>query len=136
MLITSLVAPALPVEDLGRARKFYEDNLGLHTVYLSSSGVLYKCGGGTTLFIYEAKVPNSECIAAIFEVDNLKKEVRELQSRGIVFQGDIISGAKILDDLTSYSTGNVTCFRDSEGNILALVQIGKLLESRSGILPF
>ena len=136
MLITSAVAPALPVEDLGRARKFYEDNLGLQTIDSSSSGVLYKCGRGTTLFIYEAKRTNSECIAAIFEVDNLQREVRELQSRGIVFQGDILSGAKILDDLTSLSTGNVACFKDSEGNILALVQMGMLLELRSEILPF
>ena len=64
MLASSPVAATLPVKDLIRARKFYEDKLGLKSIESSSSGVLYKSGKDTGLFIYEVKEDSMGSAAA------------------------------------------------------------------------
>ena len=71
MLSEFSVAPTLPVENLARARRFYEDKLGLKLLDTSSSGVIYECGNNTNLLLYEAKATKSKHITAIFEVENL-----------------------------------------------------------------
>ena len=136
MLANSTVAPALPVEDLSRARKFYEDKLGFKPMEASSSGVLYRCGKGTCLFLYEAKNTKTEHVLAVFEVDNLQREVKELVDKGVVMEGNKLPEVSTLDDLTSVPTGDIVCFKDSEGNILAIAQVGMLLELKGEVLPF
>jgi len=131
-----LVTPTLPVKNLARARQFYEDKLGLKPCSTSSSGVLYGCGTDTKLLIYESKTAKRGGIAAIFEVENLQGEVRTLEKKGIVFEKYEMQDISIVDELTSLSTGNVVSFQDSEGNILALVQMGMLLEANGVLSPF
>jgi len=130
------VTPTLPVENLARARQFYEDKLGLKPLITSSSGVLYECGTDTKLLIYESKAAKCGGIAAIFEVKNLQGEVRTLEKKGVVFEKYEMPDISIVDTLTSLSTGNVVSFQDSEGNILALVQMGMLLEANGVLSPF
>ena len=43
MLANSRVSAVLPVVDLGRARKFYEEKLGLQASD-APGGVMFKCG--------------------------------------------------------------------------------------------
>lgn len=136
MLSKSSIVPTLPVESLARARQFYEDKLGLKPLEIRSSGVLYECGNDTSLIIYEAKAAKSQHIAAIFEVQNLQREVKTLEGKGIVFCEYDLQDSSTVDKLTSLSTGNVASFQDSEGNILALVQIGMLLEIKERLTPF
>jgi predicted enzyme related to lactoylglutathione lyase len=130
------VTPTLPVENLARARQFYEDKLDLKPLATSSSGVLYECSTDTKLLIYESKAIKCGCIAAIFEVENLQGEVRAREKKGVVFEKYEMTDISIVDELTSLSTGNVASFRDSEGNILALVQMGMLLEANGVLSPF
>jgi predicted enzyme related to lactoylglutathione lyase len=130
------VTPTLPVENLARARQFYEDKLGLKALTTSSSGVLYQCSTDTKLLIFESKAATSEGIAAIFEVENLQDEVRALEKKGIVFEKYEMPDISTVDELTSLSTGNVVSFQDSEGNTLALVQMGMLLEANGVLSPF
>ena len=136
MLASSPVAATLPATDLSRARKFYEEKLGLKPIEASSTGVIYQCGKGTNLFIYEAKDIQTEHVAAVFEVDNLQREVETLVSKGLVLECSRIPEIKTLDDLTSLSTGDIVCFKDSEGNNLTIAQVGMLLELKGDTLPF
>jgi len=136
VLSNTAVAPTLPVENLTRARQFYEDKLGLKPLETSSSGVLYVCGNDTHLLIYEGKAVKSEHIAAIFEVENLQGEVRALEKKGIVFGKYDVLDISTVDKLTSLSTGNVACFQDNDGNILAVVQMGMLLKVKSGLTAY
>ena len=136
MLSSSVIAPALPIENLARARQFYEDKLGLKLLDISSSGVLYRCGNDTILLLYEAKSAKHKHIAAIFEVDNLQGEVKALKEKGVAFEEYEIPDTQAVDELTSVSTGDVACFKDSEGNILAIAQVGMLFELKGDILSF
>ena len=51
MLADSRVSAVLPVVELERARKFYEEKLGLRTGD-APGGVMFQCGLGSQLVLY------------------------------------------------------------------------------------
>lgn len=126
MLANSPVAAMLPTTNLARARKFYEEQLGLQKIEISDpSGVFYKCGEGSYLGLYERPTPTkADHTAAVWLVADIEAAVDELTGRGIVFEQYDFPGLKtnargIADlgfELTAW-------FVDSEGNILAISQI-------------
>ena len=57
MLANSRVSAVLPVVDLGRARKFYEEKLGLQASD-APGGVMFKCGQDSQLVLYQPNTPS------------------------------------------------------------------------------
>jgi len=51
MLDTATIHAYIPVSDVLRARKFYEEKLGLKPKSMYAGGVTYECGGAT-VFMY------------------------------------------------------------------------------------
>ncbi len=56
--------------------------------------MMFDCGGGTTLLIYETKARRGENTQAGFWVDNLEAEMADLRSRGVVFEEYDFPGLK------------------------------------------
>ena len=56
MLADSRVSAVLPVVDLERARKFYEEKLGLRTGDVPG-GVMFQCRLGSQLVMYQKDSP-------------------------------------------------------------------------------
>ena len=52
MLKQSRIVPYIPVADVARARKFYEDKIGLTPRETYAGGVIYECGSGAWVFMY------------------------------------------------------------------------------------
>jgi predicted enzyme related to lactoylglutathione lyase len=110
-----------PVQDIKRARSFYEEQLGLTVGRISAGGswVEYDLPGGgcfaiTTLA--EGVKPSSNAGGSIaFEVDNLDDIVSKLKSDGIKFKLDIFSSPVC----------RMAVILDSEGNAVALHQLNK-----------
>ena len=105
----------LPATDVSRARAFYEKELGFKPGKELAGGVVYQFGQGTAAFLYPT--PNagtSKASQAFWQVKDVELEVAQLKARGIDFNefGGIVTagGAK------------AAWFRDTEGNILAIVQ--------------
>ena len=73
----------IPAKDLARARKFYEEKVGL-------------------------------------KPRDVEREVRELKARGVKFEDYDMPGMK--DGIATAGGAKSAWFKDSEGNILALVQ--------------
>jgi catechol 2,3-dioxygenase-like lactoylglutathione lyase family enzyme len=74
--------------DLARSQTFYEQVVGLT---LSADTVpnhlLFKCGDGTTILVYGRPAPNKADHTQVrFWTDDVSRDVRELESRGAVFQ--------------------------------------------------
>ena len=44
MLQNSPIIPYIPVPDLARARKFYEEIIGLTPTHEANGGMVYRCG--------------------------------------------------------------------------------------------
>lgn len=126
MLTDAKVAPTIPVGDIKRARKFYQDTLGLKVMMEDPSpGVMFQSGGGTMLYIYQRAPSSCEHTLATFAVDNIETEMRDLKAKGVKFEEyDLPSmgiktqqGTAIMGDMKN------AWFRDTEGNILALTEM-------------
>jgi hypothetical protein len=55
-------------------------------------------------------------------VDDIEAEVAELKLRGVVFENYDQPGIKTINGIADFVTSKAAWFRDSEGNIMALIQ--------------
>ena len=127
MLKNAPISPTLPATDLERARKFYTEKIGL-TASLSQEpgGVLFDCGSGTKLYIYQRGPVKVEHTLASFQVEDLEKEMGELRGRGVVFEEYDFPGLKTENGIATMGDNfKAAWFKDSEGNILGIGQSGK-----------
>lgn len=112
----------IPAKDVARARKFYEDTLGFRPKQEIAGGVVYEFGKGTACFLYPT--PNagtSRASQAFWQVDDVEREVAELKGRGVEFEKYDMPGTDENGILTA-GGAKAAWFRDSEGNIMALIQ--------------
>lgn len=113
----------LPASDLSRARNFYEDKLGFKPKEQVSGGVVYAFGQATACFLYPT--PNagtSKASQAFWAVEDVEREVAELKARGVQFEDYDFPGLKTIDGIATAGGAKTAWFKDTEGNILALVQ--------------
>jgi catechol 2,3-dioxygenase-like lactoylglutathione lyase family enzyme len=113
----------LPARDMQRARRFYEDKLGFKPGLESGGGVTYAFAGQTACFLYPT--PNagtSKASQAFWQVKDVDREMAELKSRGVVFEDYDMPGTKSPSGAIEAGGAKAAWFKDSEGNILALIQ--------------
>jgi predicted enzyme related to lactoylglutathione lyase len=88
MLADSPAFSGFAVDDLDRARTFYEEALGLSLSDAGMGGVArLQLGGGTTVLVY-AKPDHVPATFTVlnFPVPDVEKAVDELAARGVEFQ--------------------------------------------------
>jgi len=123
MLKNSRIVPYIPVADVARARKFYEDKIGLTPRETYAGGVIYECGSGSWVFMYPSPgAGTSKASTAFWEVDDVAAEVAALKSRGVKFEEYDMPGIKTVDAVATGGGAKTAWFKDSEGNILAISQ--------------
>lgn len=123
MLRISPIVPYIPVADLARARKFYEEKVGLKPKEEYAGGVIYECGFGSTVFMYPSQgAGTSKASTAFWAVDDVAAEVAELKARGVVFEDYDMPGLKTVNSIASGGGAKTAWFKDTEGNILAISQ--------------
>ena len=121
MLQNSPLYAYLPAADVARARKFYEQKLGFRPGQEIAGGVVYQFGDHTAAYLYPT--PNagtSKASQAFWQVKDVEREVAELKKRGVKFED--YPGSK--GGIMAAGGAKAAWFKDSEGNILALVQSG------------
>jgi predicted enzyme related to lactoylglutathione lyase len=123
MLKLARIVPYIPVTNIARARKFYEETVGLMPKEEYAEGVIYECGGGSWVFMYpSAGAGTSKASTAFWAVDDVAAEVRELKARGVVFEEYDMPGIKMENSIATAGGAKTAWFKDSEGNILAISQ--------------
>jgi predicted enzyme related to lactoylglutathione lyase len=123
MLKSAQIVPYIPVSDMGRARKFYEEKVGLKPKEEYAGGVIYECGRGSWLFMYPSPgAGTSKASTAFWAVDDIVAEVAELKARGVAFEEYDIPGTKMENSIASGGGAKTAWFKDTEGNILAVSQ--------------
>ena len=113
----------IPARDVRRARQFYETKLGLRAKAESNGGVVYEFGGGTACFLYPT--PNagtSQASQAFWKVDDVDALIVALKARGVVFEDYDVPGERSPAGAITGGGAKAAWFKDSEGNILALIQ--------------
>jgi len=123
MLTTTPIIPYIPVANIARARKFYEEKVGLKPKEEYAGGVIYECGKGSWVFMYPSPgAGTSKASTAFWAVDDVAAEVAALKSRGVVFEEYDMPGIKTVNGIATGGGAKTAWFKDSEGNILALSQ--------------
>jgi catechol 2,3-dioxygenase-like lactoylglutathione lyase family enzyme len=123
MLKNAAIVPYIPVTNVARARDFYEKKVGLRPKEEYAGGVIYECGDGSWVFMYQT--PNAgtnRASTAFWEVDDVESEVAELKSRGVAFEEYDMGQLKTVNSIATGGGAKTAWFKDTEGNILAISQ--------------
>ena len=123
MLQDSPLYAYIPARDMARARKFYEEKVGLKATQQTNGGVVYAFGKGTAAFLYPT--PNagtSQASQAFWSVADVDREIEALKARGVVFEHYDMPGERSPAGAITAGGAKAAWFKDSEGNIMALIQ--------------
>ena len=113
----------IPAKDVARAREFYEQRVGLQPKQETAGGVIYEFAKGTACFLYPT--PNagtSKASQAFWQVEDIEREVAELKRSGVKFEEYDMPGMERENSIYTGGGARAAWFRDSEGNIMAVIQ--------------
>ena len=123
MLKNAPVVPYIPATEIARARKFYEEKVGLVPKQEIAGGVVYECGKGSWIFLYQSGgAGTSKASQAFWQVEDVEAEVTALRAKGVVFEEYDLPGLKTVNGIASGGGARAAWFKDTEGNIMALIQ--------------
>jgi len=123
MLQSSPMYSYIPAKDLERARNFYEEKLGFKPSHEIADGIIYEFGERTACFLYTT--PNagtSRASQAFWQVADIEREVAELKARGVQLEDYDMPGEKSPSGVVTAGGAKAAWFKDSEGNIMAIIQ--------------
>lgn len=120
MLKTAPIRAYIPASDIARARKFYEQTVGLTHKQEFAGGVIYECGGSEVFMYPTPNAGTSKASQAFWEVGDVEAEVAELKARGVVFEE--YEGMAMKNSIATGGGAKTAWFKDTEGNILAISQ--------------
>lgn len=125
MLSDFAISAALPVSDLARARKFYEDTLGFQATQVNDEmGEVEYQSGGVMFFLYASgSAGTNQATSAAWRVTGLDDMMADLRSKGVVFEEYDFPGLKTENGVLTAPNGRAAWFKDTEGNILALDEL-------------
>jgi catechol 2,3-dioxygenase-like lactoylglutathione lyase family enzyme len=117
--------PTIPASDLARARAWYADKLGLTTDQEEPEALLYRSGqDGLFLLFSSDGAGTAQHQLAAWVVEDLEAEVAELRRRGVEFEEYDQPGLHTVNGIAVTPVGKAAWFKDSEGNVLTLTQLG------------
>ena len=121
---SSQVTCILPVKDMARARRFYEDALGMDALGEQPDGkFVYRCGGTEIALFVKAEGTQARHTALSFQVSDIAGAIRLLRARGVVFADYDLPGLKTVEHVCVLGAEKAAWFEDPEGNILCLHEV-------------
>jgi catechol 2,3-dioxygenase-like lactoylglutathione lyase family enzyme len=115
------VTAILPVIDMERARRFYEQQLGLEAGAPKPDGkFVFRCGGTEIALFPRPGGTKAEHTALSFRVRDIRAAIHELEGRGVTFADYDLPGLKTVEHVCVLGSEKAAWFQDPEGNILCL----------------
>lgn len=124
VLTDARVFQSFSVDDLGKARSFYQDTLGLDVVE-RPEGLEVETGSGSKIFVYPKPDHQPATFTILnFSVDNVDEAVDRLKSTGIKFEQYDLPNIKTDARGIARDTGGpaIAWFKDPAGNILSVCE--------------
>jgi predicted enzyme related to lactoylglutathione lyase len=132
MLKITESAATLPAQDIARARKFYEQKLGLTPDEVGpDGGVFYKTGNTGFLVFPSMGKPSGDHTQLGFDVEDVPATVNELKKSGVKFEDYDFPGLKTEDGIADMGGSKGAWFKDSEGNLIAIGEQMRVRRSAS-----
>jgi catechol 2,3-dioxygenase-like lactoylglutathione lyase family enzyme len=121
-LANSAVAVMLPVDDVDRARKFYEEKLELLFDGINmEGGAMFALEGGTTLVLLPRPgASRAESTAMSWGVQDVEQVVKDLGDRGVTFEDYDFPEFKTVDHIATMGEFKSAWFLDPDGNVLCV----------------
>lgn len=118
----------ISVDDLGKAKTFYSEVLGLELVD-ETMGLMYRLGSGSRFFVYDKPDHQPATFTVLnFRVDDIDAAVDALAEKGVTMEHyDLGNGAEqdekgVLRGLNANMGPDIAWFKDPAGNVLSVVQ--------------
>ena len=121
MINNAQLTVVLPVVDVSRAAGFYRDRLGLKDLGVDTAGNnILLSGTGAQIALMPAETGAQSSLTVLtFEVENITREIKELEGRGAFLDYDL-PDLKTTNHVAVLGTEKGAWFADTEGNILCL----------------
>jgi predicted enzyme related to lactoylglutathione lyase len=115
----------LPASDIDRAKRFYSEKLGLTPSFeMPPRHFTFDCGGSLVLLFPSQGRASGDHDQIAWLVADIEDEVRTLKARGVEFGAPYDDpGATWNGEIAETGVTRYAYFKDSEGNVLSLVQI-------------
>jgi catechol-2,3-dioxygenase len=109
--------------DLGVAKAFYGEKVGLEVLFESDEFVTFKCGGDSRLVVTKSSTGSAdEQTKASWRVKDVAAEVAELRSRGVEIAEYDYPSLKTVDGVADVGFALSAWFTDPGGNTIGLLQ--------------
>ena len=119
--ITAMIAAA----DLDRAKRWYSEKLGFEPDFQFPDVVVTYKSGPSTFMVYKTEFAGTaKNTVGVWRLPGIRDEVARLRGNGVTFEEyDFGDWGKTVGGILSDAEGDVNAwFKDSEGNILALLE--------------
>jgi methylmalonyl-CoA/ethylmalonyl-CoA epimerase len=116
--ITRLGQIAVNAKDVERAAAFYQDILGLNLLFKAPPSLAFFDCGGVRLMLDRAEKPEFDHPSSVlyFAVPDIRSAYGKLKDSGVRFEDE----PHMIAEMPTHDLW-MTFFRDSEGNLLALM---------------
>jgi catechol 2,3-dioxygenase-like lactoylglutathione lyase family enzyme len=120
MLSDKDAAANIAVKNLERARKFYEDTLGLTQIGSEGQEVIIFKSGNSLINVYQSQYAGTNKATAVTWVvgQDVEGFVQQLKAKGIAFEHYEMPGVTRNGDVHVADDMKVAWFKDPDGNIL------------------
>ena len=113
----------LPAQDVGRARAFYADQLGLQPFLEVHNHLYYEVAGVNFIVFPSTGAPSGTHDQLGLVVPDVDEEVKRLASRGVEFESfPPPPGATVTGAVTDLGAVRAAWFKDSEGNLISVAE--------------
>lgn len=118
------ISPRAAASDLDRARRWYEERLGLVPEHEDPGGLWYRFGGETWLYLYATpSAGTAQNTIAGWEVKDIESVMAGLRARGVTFEQYDLGEIPMVDGLADFGMAKAAWFKDSEGNTYELTEV-------------
>jgi catechol 2,3-dioxygenase-like lactoylglutathione lyase family enzyme len=114
---------AVPAVDLERARRWYEQKLGLSPSEDIPGQLTYECGGTKFVLFKSSGAASGTHTQMAWIVSDLDSVMAELRSNGVEFEEYDTRTLKTEEGVATITGERGAWFKDSEGNLLALGEL-------------
>ncbi|MGH7713058.1 MAG: VOC family protein [Gemmatimonadaceae bacterium] len=124
MLAAKDATATIAVKDIERAKKFYQETLGLKPVDSEDGEAIVFEAGRSRVLVYKSQFAGTnKATAATWGVgDDIEREVQALKSKGVSFEHyDDMPNTTLKGDVHVTGDMKAAWFKDPDGNIIAMV---------------
>jgi predicted enzyme related to lactoylglutathione lyase len=121
----SRTTATLPVVDLARAKKFYQEKLGFRVEKEDPSpgANLRSPDCDCFIYLYQRAPTKADHTVVGITVDDVEETMRELKSKGVKFEEYDMPNLKTVNGIFKMDGYRSAWFKDTEGNILAITNM-------------